>query len=97
MKKISLIAIPIGIIAVIMGLYTDWFGLANSPQKFLQQGKEAYAKADFSKAIELYQKACDDGNMEGCVELGKMYKVGNGIAWSDARSSQSSRNLQTTL
>ena len=34
---------------------------------------------DFGKAVELYKKACDGGEMLGCGNLGSMYANGNGV------------------
>ena len=34
---------------------------------------------DFSKAVELYKKACDGGNMHGCRNLVVMHTNGNGV------------------
>ena len=36
-------------------------------------GNEAYEKGDYQKAAQLYQKACDGGNMRGCNVLKKFY------------------------
>ena len=41
-------------------------------------GKEAYDKGDYQKAAQLYQKACDGGNVGGCSNLGVLY--GNGLS-----------------
>ena len=37
---------------------------------------------DSFKAVELYQKACDGKNAEGCSNLGGMYEMGNGVRQS---------------
>ena len=34
---------------------------------------------DIYKAAQLFQKACDGGNMGGCVNLGDAYYNGNGV------------------
>ena len=34
---------------------------------------------NLNKSVELYQKACDGGNMGGCVNLGDAYYNGNGV------------------
>ena len=31
------------------------------------------------KAVELYKKACDGGEVHGCSNLGTMYANGNGV------------------
>ena len=36
-------------------------------------------KQDYSKANELYQKACDGDNVEACYSLANSYKQGIGI------------------
>ena len=42
-------------------------------------GKEAYNKGDYQKAAQLYQKACDGGDAEGCYNLGVLYADGQGV------------------
>ena len=34
---------------------------------------------ELPRAVELYKKACDGGNMYGCHNLGVMYTSGNGV------------------
>ena len=46
-------------------------------------GNEAYEKGDYQKAAQLYQKACDSGNAEGCYNLGVSYE--NGQSFSTAK------------
>ena len=41
---------------------------------------------DFSKASELYKKACDGGNMQGCGHLGFMYEYGNGVEKNEQKA-----------
>ena len=36
-------------------------------------------KRDYSKAAELYQKACDIGTVIGCAYLGNLYRKGSGV------------------
>ncbi|HJF82550.1 tetratricopeptide repeat protein [Helicobacter pullorum] len=36
-------------------------------------------KKDATKAMELYRRACDLGNTEGCTELGDNYARGHGV------------------
>ena len=42
-------------------------------------GKEAYNKGDYQKAAQLYQKACDGGNANGCSNLGVLYAGSQGV------------------
>ena len=34
---------------------------------------------ELPRAVELYKKACDGGNMLGCTNLGSMYANGDGV------------------
>ena len=36
-------------------------------------------KKDYSKAIELYKKSCDNGYSRGCFNLGYMYEKAQGV------------------
>jgi len=45
----------------------------------IELGIEAYEKGDYQKAAQLYQKACDGGNSDGCYNLGLLYVSGRGV------------------
>jgi len=45
----------------------------------IELGKEAYDKSDYQKAAQLYQKACDGGEVFGCSMLGFLYEDGHGV------------------
>ncbi|MDD7323120.1 MAG: sel1 repeat family protein, partial [Campylobacter lanienae] len=38
------------------------------------------------KAVELYKKACDGGDMSGCGNLGSMYADGNGVEKNEQKA-----------
>ena len=40
---------------------------------YFEDGLSAYASGNIEKAVILYKKACDSGNMEGCFNIGPMY------------------------
>uniref|UniRef100_UPI0026F2B4C3 tetratricopeptide repeat protein n=1 Tax=Campylobacter showae TaxID=204 RepID=UPI0026F2B4C3 len=42
-------------------------------------GAEAYNQGDYQKAAQLYQKACDGGELRGCNNLGTLYVKGQGV------------------
>ena len=42
-------------------------------------GAEAYNQGDYQKTLDLWQKACDEGNALGCGGLGILYKNGIGV------------------
>ena len=41
---------------------------------------------DYAKAVTLFQKACDGGDMGGCSSLGWMYGNGHGVAKDYAKA-----------
>ncbi|MDW8363663.1 MAG: tetratricopeptide repeat protein, partial [Myxococcales bacterium] len=41
---------------------------------------------EYARAMELYQRACEAGNMGGCTNLGLMYQHGRGVAQDRARA-----------
>lgn len=45
----------------------------------IELGIEAYEKGDYQKAGQLFQKACDSGNADGCYNLGLLYVNGRGV------------------
>jgi len=48
-------------------------------ENFFDKGFNLYSKGNYKKAVELFQKACDVGNAEGCAILGGMYFEGQGV------------------
>ena len=44
-----------------------------------EKGVEADEKGDYKTAAKYYTKACDDGVIEGCFNLGVMYADGEGV------------------
>ena len=47
--------------------------------KAYKQGIAFYNNKEYDKAFESFKKACDDGNMRACHNLGVMYEKGNGV------------------
>ena len=45
-------------------------------------------KKDFSKAVQLFKKACDGGHMLGCHNLGVMYQKGNGVKKNEQKAAE---------
>ncbi|MDP3509053.1 MAG: tetratricopeptide repeat protein [Candidatus Melainabacteria bacterium] len=43
---------------------------------------------NYTKAVELYQKAADQGNGRGQVALGDMYMLGRGVPQNKVRAMQ---------
>ena len=41
-----------------------------------EEAWEARKNGDYKKAMELYQKACDDNDAKSCNKLGLLYKTG---------------------
>lgn len=52
----------------------------------VEEGLSQYQKGDFTKAVELYKRACESANAEGCVKLGFMYYQGKGVKQDDAKA-----------
>ena len=48
-------------------------------KKAFEQGIAFYNNKEYDKAFELFKKACDGGEMRGCVTLGVMYADGDGV------------------
>ena len=46
---------------------------------FVDDGTSEYKKGNYSEAINLYTKACDNGDITGCFHLGNIYFMGEVI------------------
>ena len=42
----------------------------------LDDAVNAYSNGENAKAVELWTKSCDGGNMKGCSDLGDVYRDG---------------------
>ena len=51
----------------------------NLSANFLEDGIEEYKKGNASKASELYKKACENKNIQGCTKLAVLYFTGDGV------------------
>ena len=53
---------------------------STSAEGLFDQGLSSYKGKQFSRAAELYLRACDGGERKGCNSLGLMYENGEGVA-----------------
>ena len=44
-----------------------------------QDGKNSLKNQFYTKAVVLFEQACNEGNAKGCFELGALYEKGNGV------------------
>ncbi len=51
----------------------------NLSADLVDEGLMEHQKGHATKASELYTKACDNGDMKGCVKLGVLYFTGDGV------------------
>jgi TPR repeat protein len=61
-------------IFIYVGLFT-----INLFAGLLTQGMIEYKKGNLKSASELYTKGCKEKNVYSCIELGKMYVLGEGV------------------
>ena len=52
----------------------------------LEDGLSAYDKKDYKKAVALYQKAADQGDVSAQYNLGLMYDKGKGVKQDDFKA-----------
>ena len=81
MKKVVVLLVCVVIVLVgyivldKSGIELPSFGAKND----YEQGIAFYNNKEYDKAVELYKKACDGGEVRGCSNLGVMYEYGNGV------------------
>jgi TPR repeat protein len=51
----------------------------NLSANLVDDGLIEYKKGNATKASELYAKACENGDVEGCTKLGILYFTGDGV------------------
>ena len=64
---------------VLCSIFGLMLGVGLAYASDLEEGSKAYVKQDFTKAVQLYEKACNGGYVEGCYNLGLMYDTGEGV------------------
>jgi len=52
----------------------------------LTQGMNEYEKGNIKLASQLFTKGCENGNVYSCIELGKMYAVGEGVQLNNKKA-----------
>ena len=64
------------LVCAVVLLVGDKSGIESSfgAEKTYEQGEAFYNNKEYDKAAELYKKACDGGDMDGCRNLGVMYE-----------------------
>ncbi|MCX6075550.1 MAG: tetratricopeptide repeat protein [Campylobacterales bacterium] len=61
---------------------------ANLFADLLADAAAQYKNGNEIKACELYSKACDDGNANGCRRLGTLYSNGEGVRKDKKKASE---------
>ncbi|DAB40739.1 MAG TPA: hypothetical protein CFH81_00070 [Sulfurovum sp. UBA12169] len=69
----------IGLVALLLG-----FCFGNNSGEI----KKTYSAQDYQTKIELLQKACDNGEAQGCSDLGIMYRLGKGVEQDNSKAAQ---------
>ena len=83
MKKVVVL-----LVCAVVLLVGDKSGIESSfgAKKDYEQGIAFYDNKDYDKAFESFKKACDDGNMRACHNLGVMYEKGNGVEKNEQKA-----------
>lgn len=61
-------------------LITALFGCSKTGEEYLSEAKALYQNKEYDKALKLYNKACEKGNLKGCMFLADVYKKGAVVA-----------------
>ena len=72
MKKVVVL-----LVCAVVLLVGDKSGIESSfgAEKTYEQGIAFYNNKEYDKAVELFKKACDVGNMHGCRRLDSIYRL----------------------
>ena len=81
MKKVVVLLVCV-VIVLVGYVVLDKSGIelpSFGAKKDYEQGIAFYDNKDYDKAFESFKKACDDGNMRACHNLGVMYEYAIGV------------------
>lgn len=53
---------------------------SKTSEEYLSEAKALYQNKEYDKALKLYNKACEKGNLKGCMFLADVYKKGAVVA-----------------
>ncbi len=57
-------------------------------KKYLKEGLNASQNENYTGVAHLFKKACDMGNIEGCLRLGYLYENGKGVTKNYTKAAQ---------
>lgn len=69
MKKLSQIMVCLVVLGSVSTSFADAY----------QDGENAAKNKSYSDAVALFEKACNNGNAQGCFQLGTLYEKGEGV------------------
>ncbi len=54
----------------------------------IDDANKAYNSGDYTKAIEIYKKICEDKDAKACASLGYIYRNGKGVSENNTLSQE---------
>ena len=61
------------------------FACSDSGEDLYKQGKALYDNNEYTKAVEFFQKAADQGNAKAQCELAVCYTIGKGVPMDEGK------------
>ena len=61
---------------IIIIVITALFGCSKTHDEYLSEAAAFYENKKYDKALYMYDKACEKGNLKGCMFLADVYKKG---------------------
>ena len=71
---------------IIIIVITALFGCSKTHDEYLSEAAAFYENKKYDKALYMYDKACEKGNLKGCMFLADVYKKGTAAAVDNNKS-----------
>jgi len=72
--------------SLLASIFVSLFPVASAVAGPYEDGVAAYERGDYSKAVELFRKAAEQGNADAQFNLGQMYDQGKGVKQDYAKA-----------
>jgi hypothetical protein len=80
------LGLAVAVIVIVIVAFAVKRSPTQTPESLNKEANDALSRGDYTKAVDLFNKACDAGSAVSCVNLGYMYENGQGVTRDDSHA-----------